>query len=178
MADRSIKRLQRLSCQGSSAPVCRRDGNDYGRIGELAEGIDGRFCIKGVETSFQEDQIDTPFYQRSDLLLVDGGHSVEITGAEGRVVKPLRKGEGLAGRADTPGDPYFPGRPVCRLPGDPGSGKRHLPGFPAHPVFFLRKTIGTERIGFDDIGTSLNISTMDSKDNLRIAQIESLAVPG
>ena len=158
MFDRAVEGFQGLAGQRTPAPVRNRRGNDEWQwIAEKFEGVNGCFCIEGVEAGFKDDQVRSAARKRLDLFAVRLDECVEAILAVGRVVGVRGERQGLAGGSYAAGD-------IDLAAGGVGHAARADRGLEGQvrrkgglSLLRERYPVGVEAVGGDDVGSGIDI---------------------
>ena len=159
--------FQGLAGEGASAPVADGNGNHHreSRM-HLLDAVQGRFCVEGVKGGFQEEKVHPAFDQGLCMGGVRLCHLVKIVLPPGGAGKIGTKGKRLGTGSHAPGHPDLS-----------RSGIGHLPGQLCADAGILRRMLSqnVERVGFQDIGSSIYIGLVDGFDNVRVREVQILS---
>ena len=142
-------------------------------------GINGTLRIQRVEDGLNEQGVYPTLNQRIHLL--DVGLEQLAVGqiTTGRIADVGRHGARLVRRSYRAShESWFIGSRelVGSLSGQLGTGQSHLSGMTRHTIVGLADALGTKRVGFDDVGTSLEVAAVDVENHVRTRQAEHVIV--
>ena len=178
-----VESLQSLAGQRPAAAVPYRHGYHHREIPireEPVDGIQGRLGIEGVETGLYQKHVHSSAHQCVYLLPVHLGHIVEAAVPACRIVHVRRERQGLGGRPYASGHIYPAaggGILIRHSPGCRRSGIRHLRRPVLQAVVALRDAVGTESIGFDDVGSGLDVFPVNPLYHVRLPEVQHIVVP-
>ena len=183
-ADGGKERFQRLTAEQSACLVGDGDAEHDGKLQlplfhHIAHGGNSRFGIQRVENGFYQEGIDATFGQCLRLFVVGVVELVVGDVSISGVVDVGRDGSSLVGWAHrTRHESRFIGCAefVGHLPGYLRSTESHLAAQVFQMIVGLRDALCRERIGFDDVGTSEQISAVDVGDDVRAREVQHVVV--
>ena len=178
--------FQCLTGQGASTGIGNGNGQHQRNfptrlLHGLASRIDSRLGIQCIEDGFNQNCIYPAFEQSIHLLLVSLNQFIERNGTESRVIHIRTHRTGLVGRPN--GTCYksgFIGVLACifigQFAGQLSSSQVYFPAIGFYPIIGHRNALCIERIGFDDIGSSLQILTMNVLNNMRSSKAQQIVI--
>ncbi|RMR97359.1 hypothetical protein ALP75_205063 [Pseudomonas syringae pv. actinidiae] len=186
MADRVPERFGGLARQGAAGGVGDGAGNHDRQfktqfLEHTLHGKDGCFGVEGVEDGFDQDQVGAALDQAFGGFGVVLHQFVERDVAIAGIVDVRRQRAGAAGRAEHAGNEArfvrgFEGFGVCDLAGQTGAFDVQLVNDRFHAVIGLGHLCGVEGIGFEDVGTGIQIRLLDGADHVWTGQDQQVVV--
>ena len=187
MLHRSQECVKRLSRKGTSARIRDRDRKHQRHLASaslhrLFCGTDSRLRIQGIKNGFYQNRVYPTFQQCRHLFQISPGKPVESQGTVSRIVHIGTHRAGLVGRAYRPCHPTRLLRILCRIfIGKPACQTCRLTvdfrAIPFQMIICHRHTGGIEGIGLDNIGTCLQVFTVDICYHIRTGQAQHIVAP-
>ena len=179
--------LDGLSREGAAAGIGQRSRDHHGNCAsqlraERVDGVEGRLGVERVENGLHQQDVRAAVHQSPRLIRIGFGQLRESHLA-GRGVRHVgrHRGRAVRGAHRTRHEAGFlrvAGRElVRRTAGHLGRGFRHLVGQPLHAVVGQRHGVGVERIGFDDVGSRLQVFFVDFAHYIGARQHEQVVAP-
>ena len=204
MRDRNQECFRGLAAQCPARFVSHCSGNDQRQLfdcsfEDVRDSKEGRLTVQRVEDCFDQEQVDTSFDERTDLIEIRLAQLIECDGAKTGIIQIGRNGrghgEGTDRSADEPAFSRLLGCSICRVQRDRRGCQIHFANERAKidivhdpvkeflilpPTFWLalKKKIvetncgRTESVGFDDVRTCFEVSGMNFLDHLRLSQVQ------
>ena len=186
MLNRCQECFQRLTGQGTATGIGNSNGQHQryfstSLLHSFARRIDSRLGIQRIENGFNQNSIHPTFEQSIHLLLIGLNQFIERYGTISRVVYIRTHRTGFVGRAN--GTCYktrFFRILACILigqfAGQLSGGQVYFATIVFHPIIGHRNALCIERIGFDNIGSGLQIFTMNVLDYMRSGKAQQIVV--
>ena len=169
--------LDRLGGERPSSLENRERGHHRQGAAEVGEGLLDRVQAglehERVKGGFSKEDIDAPFDESLDLLAIGRHHFVVGDVAVAWIGHVAGNRELLVGGTDRAGHKprlvrRLRGRRVGRSPGQRRGDKIHLPRVFLEPKVGERHARSAERVGFDDVGPSLEVGGMNALNRLSL----------
>ena len=176
-----LPREQSAGCIGKRAGDHHRDRFAAPFLFEFGDGVDGGFGVEGVKNRFDEQHISPPVQQPRGSFMVGVCQFKKSQFPEGGIRYGRGHGKGLARGTD--GSCDKPGLSRCEFregiggtAGNGGTGAVQLIHFLRQTVLRLRKTVGVECVGLDDVCSRLQIFCVDGENRSGLGQVENVVI--
>ena len=141
--------------------------------------INHRLAVERIKDGFDENHVRATLYETIHLFADIGEEFIVCNLAGGRVADVRTHGASLVGWSHVSGNEAwlvgcrklitFDARQSCAL-------ERHLAGAVFQVIIRLRDALAREGIGCDDIGASLQVASVDVRDDIRSGDVEHVVV--
>ena len=185
-ADGSEKGIDGLSAKCTSCQVADGHRHHDGQLHichphRLNGGIDGGFCVEGIEHGLNEQCIHTASDQCLYLLLVGGKERIVVDVACGGVGHIGTHRTGFVRRSYRPADePLLSvrGKSVGHFSCDTRSGVCHVGGFVLQMIVGLGYGLRGKCVGGNEVGSRLQVFAMNIFDNVGTGDVQHVVVAG
>ena len=182
--ERCQESIHRLTAQGSSSQVAHRQTDHDRQLHPMllhhGDGsINHRLAVERIKDGFDENHVRATLYETIHLFADIGEEFIVCNLAGGRVADVRTHGASLVGWSHVSGNEAwlvrcrklitFDARQTCAL-------ERHFSCAVFQVIIRLRDALAREGIGCDDISTSLQVASVDVRDDIRAGDVEHVVV--
>jgi len=182
--ERCKKSINRLTAQGSSSQITHRQTDHDRQLHPMllhhGDGsINHRLAVERIKDGFDENHVRATLYETIHLFAYIGEEFIVCNLAGGRIADVRTHGASLVGWSHISsyeawliwGRKFvaFDARQSCAL-------ERHLAGAVFQVIICLRDALAREGIGCDNVGASLQVASVDVRDNVRASDVEHVVV--